>query len=129
MQFRYSKEIDPSTYETHGLDHGLPLRQHNQQIKEVNSILRSHKDWTKHVSPVKGYKGGIADPFCFVSVTVPECLPNRIEAISYANEYAFLYDGMMPPDEKAMSFIKLIAQTNWSALTSKMTTDIPLPTS
>lgn len=28
-----------------------------------------------------------------MSVTVPECLPERLEVISYANEFAFLHDG------------------------------------
>lgn len=42
-----------------------------------------------------GYKGGLGDPFTFVSVTVPECHPDRLELISYANEFAFLYDDKM----------------------------------
>jgi hypothetical protein len=43
---------------------------------------------------VKDYQGGLGDPFSFIRVTIPECLPERLEIISYANEYAFLYDGM-----------------------------------
>lgn len=52
------------------------------------------REITQHVSPVEGYKGGLGEPFSFMCVTVPECLPESLEVISYANEYAFLYDGL-----------------------------------
>jgi hypothetical protein len=45
------------------------------------------------VNRLSGYHGGLGPEFSFVRVTVPECLPERLEIISYANEYAFLYDG------------------------------------
>ncbi|KAH6670533.1 isoprenoid synthase domain-containing protein [Halenospora varia] len=41
---------------------------------------------------VNGYKGGLSHPCSFVGATVPECLPDRFELLSYANEYSFLYD-------------------------------------
>lgn len=49
---------------------------------------------------VNGYKGGLSHPYSFVGATVPECLPDRFELLSYANEYAFLYDGNGHPPEK-----------------------------
>ncbi|KAI1177039.1 fusicoccadiene synthase [Nemania sp. FL0916] len=95
MEFNYSRLVDPSGYGTHGLDEGIPLRVHRDQHLEVKGALRAQRDWTKHVRNVDGYKGGLGDPFSFICVTVPECLPERLELISYANEFAFLYDDKM----------------------------------
>ncbi|KAF5594936.1 amidohydrolase 2 [Fusarium pseudocircinatum] len=95
MDFSYADEIDASRYETHDLDHGIPLRMHRDSAKEVSGALRAQKDWTRYVRPVHGYKGGLADPFGFISVTIPECRPERLEIVSYANEFAFLYDDEM----------------------------------
>lgn len=94
MEFCYSEEIDASRYETHDLDHGIPLRMHKDSVKEINGALRAQKDWTHYVRPVHGYKGGLANPYGFISVTIPECRPERLEVVSYANEFAFLYDGL-----------------------------------
>lgn len=93
MEYQYSREVDPSLYETQGLGRDIILRMHRDQAKEVMGVLRAQRDWTKHVNPVNGYNGGLGDPYSFICVTVPECLPDRLEIISYANEYAFLYDG------------------------------------
>ncbi|SCO42914.1 uncharacterized protein FFMR_07074 [Fusarium fujikuroi] len=95
MEFCYSEEVDASRYETHNLDHGISLRMHKDSAKEINGALRAQKDWTHYVRPVHGYKGGLADPYGFISVTIPECRPERLEVVSYANEFAFLYDDDM----------------------------------
>ncbi|KAI0399778.1 fusicoccadiene synthase [Xylaria palmicola] len=92
MDFKYSHKIDPRAYESHGLDGGIPLRIHKDQHLEFKGALRAQRDWSKHVCNVDGYKGGLGDLFTFICVTVPECLPDRLELISYANEFAFLYD-------------------------------------
>ncbi|KAL4990612.1 cytochrome P450 [Aspergillus falconensis] len=34
-------------------------------------------------------------PYCFTRACVPECLPERLEIVSHANEFAFLYDDKM----------------------------------
>ncbi|KAI0425631.1 fusicoccadiene synthase [Xylaria sp. FL1042] len=106
MEFKYSQEIDPSLYETHGLDEGIPLRLHKDQHLEFKGALRAQRDWTKHVRNVDGYKGGLGDPFTFICVTVPECLPDRLELISYANEFAFLYDDKMESFDLKKDFKK-----------------------
>ena len=95
MEFCYSEIIDPSKYETEGLCKGISLRKHRDQIKEDEGAIRAQEDWNKLVSRVKHYNGGLGAEYTFVSVTVPECLPDRLEILSYANEFAFLYDGMM----------------------------------
>ena len=93
MEYRYSKAIDPTTYRADGLSCNIPLRENVHSAMEVKGALRAQKDWTELVAPVKGYHGGIGDRFSFMSVTVPECLPDRLEILSYANEFAFLFDG------------------------------------
>ncbi|KAK1245660.1 hypothetical protein MKX07_004729 [Trichoderma sp. CBMAI-0711] len=95
MEYRYSELIDPNVYETHGLDNGIALRGHKEPMKEVRGARRAQGDWSKHVKPLGDYKGGLGDRFGFMQVTVPECLPERLEIISYANEYAFIYDDEM----------------------------------
>ncbi|KAF2965249.1 hypothetical protein GQX73_g8313 [Xylaria multiplex] len=106
MEFNYSQEIDPAIYKTHGLDEGIPLRIHKDQHLELNGALRAQRDWTKHISNVNDYKGGLGNPFTFICVTVPECLPDRLELISYANEFAFLYDDKMETFDLKKSFEK-----------------------
>ncbi|KAF5547601.1 amidohydrolase 2 [Fusarium phyllophilum] len=95
MDFCYSNEIVASRYEAHGLDQGIPLRMHRDSGEEIHGALRAQKDWNRYVRPVHGYKGGLADPYGFISVTIPECRPERLEIVSYANEFAFLYDDDM----------------------------------
>ncbi|PHH62729.1 hypothetical protein CDD81_6717 [Ophiocordyceps australis] len=95
MECRYSEEVCPSLYETHGLANGIPLRRHKNAVKEHRGALKAQSDWAQHVHPLNGYKGGLGDPFSFMQVTLPECCPERLEIISYANEYAFLYDDEM----------------------------------
>ncbi|KAI0548663.1 isoprenoid synthase domain-containing protein [Xylaria curta] len=95
MEYTYSEEVDPNLYETHGLVNELKLRIHKDTVKEAKGALRAQKDWSKHVTTVRNYHGGLGDRFSFIRVTVPECLPDRLEIISYANEYAFLYDDEM----------------------------------
>lgn len=93
MDFQYSHPIDPLLYQTDGLGNNIPLRMHNDDVSEIRGSLRAQRDWNNCVAPIGIYKGGLGDPYSFIRVTVPECLPDRLEIISYANEFAFLYDG------------------------------------
>jgi len=93
MEFCYSKPLERGTYRDDGLAHGIPLRVHRDELQEIAGALRAQRDWSRFVSPVRSYHGGLGDRFSFIMVTIPECLPDRLEIMSYANEYAFLYDG------------------------------------
>ncbi|KAL7793174.1 isoprenoid synthase domain-containing protein [Trichoderma ceciliae] len=95
MEYRYSEVIDPNFYETHGLANGIALRGHKEPMKEIHGAYRAQVDWSRYVKPLDNYKGGLGKRFSFMQVTVPECLPERLEIISYANEYAFIYDDEM----------------------------------
>lgn len=94
MDFRYSEHVDPKTYETHGLCDGIELRIHKDPHGEIRGALRCQRDWAKLVAPVnQPFWGTLGDPYSFVRVTIPETLPERLEILSYANEFAFIYDG------------------------------------
>jgi fusicocca-2,10(14)-diene synthase len=94
MELRYSEHIDPKTYETHGLCDGIELRIHKDPYGEIKGALRCQRDWAKLVAPVKQpFWGTLGDPYSFIRVTIPETLPERLEILSYANEFAFIYDG------------------------------------
>jgi hypothetical protein len=93
MNFTYSSLVDPSSYDLEGLCDGIPLRVHNHADLEDIGAIRAQEDWRRYVSPMSHYRGGLGPRFSFMSVSVPECLPDRLEIISYANEFAFMHDG------------------------------------
>lgn len=108
MEYEYSTIVDPSAYETEGLCDGIPLRVHKYPDLEDMGSLRAQEDWTEHVGPVDNYRGGLGPKYSFMAVSVPECLPERLEIISYANEFAFLHDGELNATSFASSSILLI---------------------
>jgi hypothetical protein len=93
MEFRYSRVVPSQSYHTDGLDFHVPLRIHEDPDKEISGALKAQRDWDEQVGPLKGYQGGLGPSYSFIRVTVPECLLERLEIMSYANEFAFLYDG------------------------------------
>lgn len=94
MDFPYSDKIDPSRYKTDGLCDGIDLRRHKDPSAEIRGVTRCQNDWSKLIGPLGNYKATLGESFSFIGVTIPESLPERREIISYANEFAFLYDGM-----------------------------------
>lgn len=101
MDFLFSTEIDPSTYETDGLCDGYPLRLHKNDLLADLGCLRAHEDWNRLVAPVKSFNGGISARYNWMSVSVPECLPDRIEIMAYANEIVFLHDDVIESVDKS----------------------------
>ncbi|KAL5397145.1 hypothetical protein PMIN06_003678 [Paraphaeosphaeria minitans] len=95
MDFKYSDVLDSGTYRDDGLANSIPFRIHQDPYSEIAGSLRAQKDWDSTVSPVRNYQGGLGHPYSFIRATIPECIPERLEIISYANEYAFLYDDEM----------------------------------
>ncbi|KAF2735646.1 terpenoid synthase [Polyplosphaeria fusca] len=125
MHCRYSKVVEQSSYEADGLAYDIPLRIHRDPYKEIFGALRAQKDWSEQVHPISDYLGGLGTPYSFIRVTVPECRPERLETVSYANEFAFLYDGeqfslMSPKSLKDLS----TEQPNQPELLSVFNSDI-----
>ena len=117
MDFKYSTIINPSAYEAEGLCDGIPLRRHRNTDREVKGAIRAQEDWKKLVGLVSNYNGALGDEYTFICVTVPECLPDRLEIRSYANEFAFLYDGKSSPCFPRLHRIALRSnQMSWRTL-------------
>jgi hypothetical protein len=113
MDYKYSQLISQDNYETDGLSFDVPLRSHRDSYKEGMGALQAQKDWDEQVSPLNGYHGGLGPAFCFVRVTVPECLPERLEIISYVNEFAFLYDGKLLTHGFQQGRMLMTCQMRW----------------
>lgn len=95
MDFKFSKEVKESEthlYNADGLSYGIPLRVHKNISRDIDGCLKAQKDWSENVGPIVDYHGSLGDSYSFISATVPECLPQRLEVIAHANEFAFLYD-------------------------------------
>ncbi|CAO2651134.1 Nn.00g094310.m01.CDS01 [Neocucurbitaria sp. VM-36] len=95
MDFRYSSLVDPTTYDAQGLCGGLHVRKHNYADLEEVGAFRAQEDWKKIVGPIRGFRGGLAPKHSIMSITMPECEPERLEIISYADEFAFMYDDLV----------------------------------
>ena len=96
MDFQYSDMVDPSTYDAQGLCDGIPLRKHRDKTQERTGAMRAQHDWTRLIGPLGQFNGGSGTPYSFYEVALPECRPERMEIISYAGEFLFLYDGRIP---------------------------------
>jgi len=92
MEFRFSVPVDPSKVDTQGLCEGIAVRAHRDAVLEDVGIIKVQQDWRDSVAPIGFFKGGLNPLFSFVSFAMPECLPERLEIVSYANEFGFLHD-------------------------------------
>lgn len=90
---RYSNLVDPSTYNDLGLCSSLPLRVHKFAHLADKGALRAQEDWKRLVGPIRNFTGCLSPRFNGIAVAVPECIPERLEIVTYANEFAFLHDG------------------------------------
>ena len=93
MEFEHSQMVDRERYQTDGLCEGIDLRINNDPNGEIAGARRCQQDWSRLVGGLHDYHGTLGNPFSFMRVAVPETLPGRLEVLSYANEFAFLFDG------------------------------------
>ncbi|KAF3400488.1 Ophiobolin F synthase [Talaromyces pinophilus] len=92
---RYSNLVDPSTYNDLGLCSSLPLRVHKFAHLADKGALRAQEDWKRLVGPIRNFTGCLSPRFNGIAVAVPECIPERLEIVTYANEFAFLHDDIL----------------------------------
>jgi hypothetical protein len=98
MEYQYSTIVDPEIYNNEGLSNGISVRKHVFTHLEDRGAIRAQRNWARLVGPMDGrFKETLAPEWSFMTVSVPECLPERLEIISYANEFAFMHDGTDPP--------------------------------
>jgi hypothetical protein len=93
MNFQFSHALCPSEYETADIYQGITVRRHKTWTNEDVESLRAQDAWKLLVGSTKKFYGNLASLYSFMQLTVPECLPERLEIISYINEFAFLHDG------------------------------------
>ncbi|KAL3708899.1 hypothetical protein TMatcc_002687 [Talaromyces marneffei ATCC 18224] len=91
----YSTIVDPSTYDDLGLCSSLPLRVHKFAHLADKGARRAQEDWKRMVGPIKNFTGCLSPRFNGIAVAVPECIPERLEIVTYANEFAFLHDDIL----------------------------------
>ncbi|KAF2866567.1 isoprenoid synthase domain-containing protein [Massariosphaeria phaeospora] len=92
MEYQHSVRLLPGQYQTEGLCDGLSVRKHVAEDLEEIGTFNAQEDWRNLVAPMSNYKGGLGPKHSFMAVSLPECLPDRFEIVSYANEFAFLHD-------------------------------------
>ena len=93
MDFSYSDVLTCPDYDARDLHGTVPVRRSRFGDLEHKGSARCQNDWSRNVKVLQNYEGGLAGPYSVMQVCIPECLPERLEMISYANEFAFLYDG------------------------------------
>ena len=95
MDYKYSTLLDSSIYDKEGLCSGIEIRRHAAADLEEVGAFRAQEDWRRLVGPLESpFRGGLGPQFSFITVAVPECLPDRLEITSYALEFGFIHDGM-----------------------------------
>ena len=94
MEYQFSSLISESAYETEGLCDGIPVRRHNYPDLETTGTIQAQRDWARLVAPLENHNGGLGPRYNFMAISMPECIPARFSIVSYANEFAFLYDGV-----------------------------------
>ncbi|KAK5624891.1 hypothetical protein RRF57_000607 [Xylaria bambusicola] len=87
--------LHPSEYETDGLCEGIPVRKHAAADLEEIGAFKAQEDWGDLVAPTSNYRGILGPEYNFIAVTMPECIPDRLEIVCYANEFGFLYDDVI----------------------------------
>lgn len=99
MEYRYSHLIDPSSYDNQGLCNGIHLRCHRNSDLTDYGAIRLLDDWQRFVGPIPesvGSFAGLLGPvYNCTAVAFPECLPERLEIISYIIQFVFMFDDLM----------------------------------
>ena len=93
MEYKFSRIVDPSLFDSKGLISDIPVRKNLFSEAEYVGTFRAQEDWNLLVAPLGGFKGGLDPKYPLMSVDIPECRPERLEIVAYGDEFAFLYDG------------------------------------
>lgn len=105
MDHPNSHLVDPSTYDTNldNLATNIPLRVSRSAALIDRGAFRAQKDW-QHIfgaaaalssPPSSGYVGTAGPEYGFMSVCVPDMLPDRAELVGYIVEMVFLLDDVV----------------------------------
>ena len=95
MEYNHSVPLDPSIFDTQ-LRTTLPLRKSIHEHLANRGSESFKRDWAQFVGPVGDFVGGSNPKGHSVAICYPECLPERIELLSYFFDFAFFQDGTDP---------------------------------
>ncbi|EMD69041.1 hypothetical protein COCSADRAFT_130354 [Bipolaris sorokiniana ND90Pr] len=92
----YSVLLDRNIYDPDNLCEGIDLRRHHAADLEDVGAFRCQEDWRRLVGPLeRPFRGGLGPQFSFITVAVPNCIPERMEITSYALEFGFIHDDVI----------------------------------
>lgn len=86
-----SHPVDPKVVAASGCTTTLPVRLHKYTGAIDQAVTQFHVDWCATFGPVAVGTTSPVGNFC--ALTIPECLPDRLEAYTYLTEFLFAWDG------------------------------------
>ncbi|RDW93459.1 uncharacterized protein DSM5745_00781 [Aspergillus mulundensis] len=93
MEYKFSTVVDPSSYDTRGLlCDEFDVRYHKNAELEDIGCLKCQEHWRQSVGPLGAFKGTLGNILNLISLAIPECLPERLSIVAFANELAFMHD-------------------------------------
>ncbi|KAH7110291.1 isoprenoid synthase domain-containing protein [Dendryphion nanum] len=95
MNYQFSTTLTFENDLIEGLCDQIPVRIHKFPHFEHAGTLEAQSDWQRMVGSLKDHEGGLGPTHGFMTLSVPECIPERLHIVSYANEFAFLYDDVI----------------------------------
>ena len=98
--FQYSKEVDSATIEGTPSFTTLPIRVHRDDLRARKASRRFRTTWeaaggSRSSSPLM--PGGEAPVGHIMSLTLPECCPDRLEVVTKMADYMCLENGQYAP--------------------------------
>ncbi|KAK5658229.1 hypothetical protein OQA88_2204 [Cercophora sp. LCS_1] len=96
MEFRHLYVVDPSTYNIPGFCDGISVRVHKDRQVEDVAIIDVQRDLRGNAKPLPV---SLHSEYSVIPVMIPECLPERLYAVSYVNEFSFLKDDVFDEAE------------------------------
>lgn len=94
MAYAYSHPVDPSILASRGCFTILPVRKSDYESMAVATSYEVFEEYNRLVGKAD-ITAGVYDPRGHaISLTFPECIPERIDVATRMQEIGFLHDGM-----------------------------------
>lgn len=87
-----SRLVEPYSYDNLGFCEGFPLRRHRCESQAIGGSRKARSDWLRYLGPIDTFGNCNLYSGHFAALTLPLCRPERLRAVSYLFEFAFLYD-------------------------------------
>jgi hypothetical protein len=100
MESRFSKVTRCAQYEESGLCEGIPLLLSKEATLADLGAVKAQEDWRRYIGPLENYRGGMGPEISYIPAIIPECLPDRLEVMGYANEFGFMHDDLADTGDK-----------------------------